>query len=120
MKKILIVEDNVPHRRMLKELLENENYEVIEAANGEEGYLSYNKDFCDLVITDIDMPIKNGHNLIEDLLAENPDVKIIAISGKGFLKGEHFLSIAKGLGAKKIIKKPMKSNELINAMKRLL
>lgn len=105
---------------MLKTVLEQDDYEIIEASDGNEGSQMYREHSCDLIITDICMPNKDGNELIEELKTELPEVKIIAISGKGFLEGEHVLEIAKHLGADHTIKKPMKINQLLTVIKEML
>jgi|APSaa5957512622_1039677.scaffolds.fasta_scaffold101471_2 YesN/AraC family two-component response regulator len=120
MAKILLVEDNDSHRKMLREFLEIRKHEIIEAVDGAEGYQLYKQTNCDLVITDIYMPNKDGNDLIEMLKAEFPSVKIIAISGRGFMKGEHVLHVAEYLGAEHTVKKPLKITELLKVVDDLL
>ena len=129
MKRILVIEDNDEHRDMLKEFLENENYEVLEACDGEEGCMICHQIPCDVVITDIFMPKKEGLQIILDLKAEYPNTKIIAISGGGIynyqsksqkniafsydINGSNALEIAEIFGADHVIKKPVNICELL-------
>ena len=78
MQRILIIEDDVDIRAMLKKLLERENYQVVIASNGLEGIDAYEAEPCDLVLTDIVMPEKEGIETITELRKKYPDVKIIA------------------------------------------
>lgn len=58
MHKILIIDDEAPIRKMLKNLLEKNGYEVIQAENGNEGVGKVKEHKPDLIITDIINPAK--------------------------------------------------------------
>ena len=79
--KILIVDDNQAVALVLQVMLEDEGFEVQVANNGEDGYMSYLFFKPDLVITDIQMPVKSGIELIGLIRHKNPDVKAIYMSG---------------------------------------
>ena len=71
MKTILVVEDEMDIRMSLLDLLENEGFNVLSAANGKEGMeLSISKE-PDLILSDILMPQMNGYEMLEKL-QENP------------------------------------------------
>jgi DNA-binding NtrC family response regulator len=78
--KILIVDDNQGLAHILKMMLEEENYDVRLARDGKDGYLAYLLFKPDLVITDIQMPERNGLKLMEIIRMHNPEVKTIYIS----------------------------------------
>jgi two-component system nitrogen regulation response regulator NtrX len=79
--KILIVDDNQDLGSLLQMMLEDEGYEVRLAKDGSEGYLIYLLFGPDLVITDIQMPGKNGLQLMETIRIHNPTVGTIYMSG---------------------------------------
>ena len=81
MKRILIIEDDPSQRKLFKLILEKANYEVIEAPDGRIGCSLFRQQPCDLVITDMFMPDKEGMETIFELKTEFPNVKIMAISG---------------------------------------
>jgi YesN/AraC family two-component response regulator len=83
MVKILIIDDEAPIRKMLKQLLERNEYEVLEAVNGNQGIKLFNEQDPDLIISGLIMPEKEGLETIRELKKSNPDVPIIAISGGG-------------------------------------
>ncbi len=83
MKRILVIDDDMSQRELLKLALEEAEYEVIEAPNGQAGLRLFREQPCDLVITDIFMPKEDGIETILHLKAESPTVKIIAVSGGG-------------------------------------
>jgi len=93
---ILVAEDDGDLRAWLREVLENEGYAVMEAANGREAMEIVRRANVDLCITDLAMPEQEGIETIRLLKEEYPKLKIIAISGAF---GGTFLEIAKLLGA---------------------
>jgi len=78
--KILIVDDNLSLANILKMMLEEERHEVRLAQDGTDGYTAYLLFLPDLVITDIQMPEKNGLELMELIRNYNPDARAIYIS----------------------------------------
>lgn len=120
MARILVIDDEPQVRTMLRELLEDESYEVVDASNGKEGLALYRKESIDLVITDLIMPEKEGIETIRELRKISPEVKIIAISGGSRLLSNEFLTVAKALGAQRILKKPIAFDELRKAIEELL
>lgn len=67
--KILVVEDEVPMRKMLVGVLQQAGYVVLEATNGEDGKNQAIERQPDLVVTDNAMPITNGVEMIEQIRA---------------------------------------------------
>ena len=63
MKTILVIDDEMAIREMLTASLEDEGYQVVEAANGREGWLRLGQGHLDLVISDIMMPFMDGREL---------------------------------------------------------
>ena len=120
MARILVIEDDLEVREMLRDILEHGGYEVDEASDGEEGLKLFREKQADLIITDIIMPKKEGIETITDLRVEFPDVKVIAMSGGGRLGPEPYLEVAKGFGANRIIMKPFTTAEILNAVQELL
>ena len=120
MARILIVEDNTQLRQMLRMTLERAGYETAEAADGDEAIEMTRKSRYDVVITDIVMPEKDGLEMIRVLREDNPDTKIIAISGSGRVAPTIYLGAAKGLGAQRTFNKPLEREELLAAVRELL
>jgi YesN/AraC family two-component response regulator len=81
MMKVLIVDDNEVLAGLMKELLEVEgSYQVKTAENGEEGYRAFLQFKADIIVTDIEMPVKNGLEMVRDIRAHHPGIKIIYMS----------------------------------------
>lgn len=116
MKHILVIDDESQIRSLLRKVLEREGYKVTEAADGVEGFLAYKRKSPDLVITDLTMPEKNGLETIQEMIDDNPQVRIIAISGGGQRFPEYFLDKAAKEGARKLLKKPFTNQELLTAV----
>ncbi len=112
MAQILIAEDNDADRLLLVAVLEEAGHELHFAEDGEEALTIYAKNPIDVVVTDIMMARKDGVELIMALRKLNPDVAIIAVSGKG-RTGLGFAELA---GAQKIMAKPVDHDELIRAI----
>ena len=79
--KVLIVDDNQDLASLIKVMLEDEGYEVKSAKDGQDGYSTYLLFHPDLVLTDIQMPEKNGLELMEYIRSHNPSVRTIYMSG---------------------------------------
>ena len=79
-KKILLVDDDEDLRFITKLILERNGFIIIEASDGEEALKLYSYEIS-LVITDFKMPIMNGLELLIEIKKNNPDAKVVLISG---------------------------------------
>ena len=116
MKRILVVDDNLIMRKLIRNIFSNEEYEIEEAENGVEGLEIVRKHDIDLVVTDIIMPVMEGLELIMHLKRDFPNIKIIAISGGK----PYYLYMAKKLGIEGIFTKPLNLQQFLGAVKRLI
>ena len=121
MKRILVIDDDVQVRQMLRQMLDRQGYEVVDAQDGEEGIRLHRDKPADLLITDIIMPGKDGVETIFEFWNDFPDVKIIAISGKRKgIKAQNYLSYVNPLGISRMFIKPFDPKELLEAIQELL
>ena len=120
MPRIIVIDDDEPIRIALRKMLESEGYEVAEASDGAHGLRLFDEQPADLVITDILMPEKEGFEVIRELLAKNPDVKIIAVSGSVSRGGPDFLPQAGDMGASYVLPKPFKKKQVVDAVRGVL
>lgn len=120
MASIMIVEDEELVRITLERVLAMEQHEVTTAANGLEALKIAKERHLDLVITDLVMPEKEGISTIVELRRDNPDLKIIAISGVGRSHVSTHLDLAKTLGADATITKPFGVDTLLKILHQLL
>lgn len=82
MPKILIIDDQDPIRRVLRDILENEKYQVDDAANGPTALQMLKEQEYDAILCDIKMPDMDGIEVLEQVKATN-DTPVIMISGHG-------------------------------------
>ena len=73
-----------------------------------------------LVLTDINMPGLDGHDVIEAIRVMRAEVPIIAVSGGGPMAQDDLLLKASALGAAEIIVKPFEFRQLVGAVERAL
>jgi len=118
--RILVVDDDPQIRALLIQTLEREGYQVLAASDGAQGVRLFRENPADLIITDIIMPEMDGWEAIVELRKAFPDTRIIAISGGGMLGPSSYLVIAKRFGAERIFAKPLKKEELLQAVRELL
>lgn len=119
-KQILILDDSLSIRVMLRELLEPMGYEITEAVDGNDGLMKLRNAPAHLVITDIVMPDREGLEVIREIKRDYKDVKIIAISGGGKTSASEYLRFAELFGAHCVFKKPFKPRDVLIAVQELL
>ncbi len=83
MAKILVVDDETPIRRTLRDILEFEGYDIEEASDGMECVAKVQKEKFDVVIMDIKMPRMDGIEALERLQILSPETPVIMVSGHG-------------------------------------
>ncbi len=120
MARILVIEDETVFCMLMEDALEKAGHEVISASDGEEGMHLFAEQPCDVVITDILMPNKEGLETILELAQQSPTVKIIAISGGGSSLGDDLLDMAKDFGAQRALRKPIQMKQLVALVKEML
>jgi DNA-binding NtrC family response regulator len=108
--KVLIIDDERAIRRALKEILEYENCQVLEAENGKEGLEMIHSYSLDVIFCDIKMPLLDGMELLQQLQEEGNEVPIVMISGHGTLETA-VQAIKKG--AFDFIEKPLDLNRIL-------
>lgn len=119
-KHILIVDDDELMRGFVKELLKINQYKITEAADGKQGLKEFRENTPDLVITDIIMPVMEGISFIRALRDSNKEIPIIAMTGNVHGRMEEYLNISSQLGADEVLRKPIKSEEFLEAINRLI
>ena len=80
---VLLVEDEAPVRRMLREALSNAGYRVWESGDGADALRHWGPQVekIDLVVTDVVMPVMSGLKLAEELRKQRTDIKVVFMSG---------------------------------------
>jgi PAS domain S-box-containing protein len=80
-KRVLVVEDEEVVRRLVRQVLEGEGYAVLVAQDGEEAIEIAAHSTIDLLLTDLTMPNVGGRELADRLRAEQPDLRVVYMSG---------------------------------------
>ena len=119
-KRILVIDDEPTALDLLRRILEMNGYEVLSAIDGQKGVEIFHQYPCDLVITDMVMPIKDGLQTILDLRQIAPYLPVIAISGGGAISKERYLAVAGYLDNVITIAKPFAIEDITEAVKKLL
>ena len=112
--KILIVDDEKAIRNSIKDILEMEEYSVDTAENGEEAVAKASKDKFDAIICDIKMPVMDGIEVLDRLVADGIESPVIMLSGHGDL--ETAVTCIKK-GAFDFISKPPDINRILITIK---
>ncbi|MBO9499043.1 MAG: response regulator [Novosphingobium sp.] len=119
MTSILVIDDEAPIRHSLELLLELKGFDVRTAADGHEGLRAIEEARPDLVITDVIMP-GSGIDTLASIKADQPDLKVIVMSGGGRIEGRDVLQVASEVGADTCMRKPFAAEELFAELTRLL
>ena len=116
MPKILIVDDASLIRVVLKDIISNKGFEIVgEAKDGFEAISKYKIYSPDIVIMDITMPGFNGIEALKQILAINPNAKVIICSALG---QKQLVAEAIQIGACDFIVKPFKSERVLESIRR--
>jgi len=108
--KILIIEDDVPVRKMLADYLLQKGYGTIQAGDGSLGLDLFNAESPNLVLLDLRLPGIDGLDVLQHIRRNSPDVPVIIISGKGSMKDA---IAALRTGAADYITKPITDLEVL-------
>lgn len=108
--KILVVEDNKNLRKLMATYLKKNNYEPLEAEDGEQALDILDKNHVDLIITDIMMPNLDGFELTKQLRDANYMIPILFVTAKESIddKKKGFL-----IGADDYMVKPVDMDEMV-------
>lgn len=117
-KTILIADDALFTRMMLRNILNENGYTaVVEAETGTEAIWAYNRWRPDLVIMDINMPEMDGMTAVRNILAIDPQARIIICSALG---EKHLMLEALEAGVKDFITKPFHPAKVVEVVKKVL
>ena len=101
--KLLVIDDEQSVRYSFKKLLNTKEYSISEASNAEEAVIAFRKDPPHLVILDIEMPGKDGIQVLKELKQISPKTPVIIITAYG--SGDRVIKAMK-YGAYEYIEKP--------------
>ena len=115
--KIMLVEDDPFLMTLICRMLESVGHEVTSAANGEEAVHCLQSSQFDAVLTDLSMPIMNGHDLIRWIRERDVDLPIGVLTAS--VLGSEITSAIE-LGANLALQKPIERDTLLRSMTQLL
>jgi len=117
--KLLLIEDDLNLSYLLKSTLEDiiGGYEVYTASNGEEGLKQLESFTPDIIVSDIEMPVLNGFEMVKKIRQTNSDLPIIFATGR---QSPIDVTAGYGVGVDNYIKKPFIPEELDAHVKRLI
>jgi DNA-binding response OmpR family regulator len=114
-KRILLVDDDPGVRGSLSDVLVSEGCVVIPAENGQQALALAESAKLDLVILDLNMPVKNGWDTFERLTSSHPLLPVIIATAR---PNQLFTALGAGVGA--LLEKPMDITTLLHTMEQLL
>jgi len=116
---ILVVEDQADNRRILRDMLHNAGYELVEAESGEEALTAVETRQPDLILMDIQLPVMDGYEATRRIKS-NPGMKeipIIAVTSYA-LSGDEGKARAAGCNA--YVTKPFSPRALLAKVREFL
>jgi len=115
-KKVLIVDDSMVMRAMIRDILTKGGFEVVgQAKNGKEAVEQYALLHPDLVTMDIIMPGEHGTEVVRKLIELDKDARIIIVSG---LSQKTLVLQAMENGARDFLVKPFEDHELLEVARK--
>ena len=115
----LVVEDNDDMRDLIKLLLDEAGYETLTAADGRAAlkYIEDDREFIDLVVTDVQMPQVTGHEILAAVRARRGETPVIVITAFGSV--EQAVGMVKS-GAFEYLTKPFNKTKLLSLVEKAL
>jgi two-component system chemotaxis response regulator CheY len=115
--RVMIVDDALFMRNMLKDICVRAGFEVVaEADNGEIALELFRTNRPDLVTMDIVMPRRSGIEALQDIMAEDPQARVVMVSALG---QDSLVLEAVEAGARDFIVKPFKEEKVIDVIRRV-
>ena len=114
---ILVADDEEDIRVLVQRWLLDEGHTVVLVANATEAAKLLTRIRFDVIVTDVIMPDGDGVQLSGDFKREQPQVRILAISGGNrYMDRENCVKIARGFGAHAALLKPFKREQLLEGI----
>jgi len=113
---ILVVEDEDIHRLILKRVLENKGYVVLDASNGAEGLEVMRTLKVDLAIVDLEMPVMDGMEFTKWVKEINPDFPVIIVTAHASNFSPQDILAA---NVEALIQKPILPDELLRIVENI-
>ncbi|WP_457089976.1 response regulator [Microvirga sp. P5_D2] len=119
LKRILIVEDTEDNRQILRDLLTNAGFDIVEAHDGEAAVEAASEFHPDLILMDIQLPIMNGYEAIRRIKADTKLqlIPIIAVTSYALSEDKEK---ARAAGCDGYVAKPFSPRQLLATVRELL
>ena len=114
-RRILLVDDDPGVRESLAAALRSDGFVVVVANDGQQALELATSTPLDLVLLDLNMPVKSGWEAFEELTREHPLVPVIIVTAR---PNQLFTAVGAGVGA--LLEKPLDIPTLLRTIKRLL
>jgi DNA-binding response OmpR family regulator len=118
--RILLVDDETDLRTMLGAMLADEGYDISHAGNGKDAVRLHRENPFHLVVTELILKEKDGFETLAELRRQRGPTRFIATAKASWLPPEHFLQMAKQLGAHSALSKPFQQEEILAAVRKAL
>ena len=118
-KRILIVDDSVSMRGMIRSALRSGSFEVVEAANGPDALTVLDRQEVDLIITDVNMPDMDGISLVK-AIRHRPATKVTPVLVLTTECGAELKQAGRAAGATGWIVKPFSPQQLVQVVAKVL
>ncbi len=117
--RVLVVDDSISIRKYVQRFLDRTGYEVHVAPDGMEALNVMGRVKFDAVITDLEMPVMHGYDLMVEM-KKNPELANIPIIVLTSRAGDKHRQKAQDMGAQDYLVKPFEEQEMLDALKKLL
>jgi two-component system chemotaxis response regulator CheY len=116
--RVMVVDDALFMRNMLKDIFVRAGYEVVaEGENGEVALQLYQDTRPDLVTMDIVMPKKSGIEALQEIVADDPQARVVMVSALG---QDSLVLEAVEAGASDFIVKPFREDKVLETIRRVV
>jgi CheY-like chemotaxis protein len=117
--KIVVIDDDKVTRKLLTEILSRNGYETFGAHDGQEGLTLVKWEIPELVLTDLLIPILDGIGVCQQIKSD-PDLIATKVVVMSALRNPLLVREAKAAGADDFLDKPIKTDVLLELVKRLI
>ena len=119
MRTILVADDNRLSRELLRDILETADHRVVEARDGGEVVRLIEEAMPDLILLDLEMPVKDGYAVLEQIQTDHrfSKIPVVAVTAKA-MRNDRERAMAAGF--RDYITKPVSSSDLRRLVEQLL
>ncbi len=115
-KSILVIDDSVTMRSLIRRALQGAGFDVVEACDGIQGAEMLGRDDVSVAICDVNMPRMNGVEMLESLQPDGLNVPVLMLTTE---RRPDLMKRARDAGAKGWVIKPFDADQLIAAVRKL-